>query len=428
MTPATSALGMWSSTYLLRQPMVSSLRCKRAGRAVAKLILLPEEIRLIKGVIAHTKLNDQQITAIFSHLDRNINHREIGYIRKPTPKYAHAPTAEAEEVHALLARYRRLQGLARRIGVNPSSDNDLRVEKAVELMKSAATVYNNSTIGFRTEIFIVNAVIAWTYALHAYFHKHAIKPIYMENGKPKLTTEGQARYWDLTECLKSAKCPLGKGEASNLRYLLLLRHEIEHRLARDIDASVQPKVQACAINLSDFCEKHFGKEYSLKYDLDFTIQFAKLSMMSENLLHASAEVPCVVQAVNKLVEGEMTPEDYNDPRYAFRVYVVPKTTNNPKKADQAVTYAAAGSAIEMAIKHVERPKYRAGELIGLVQNAGHPDFGTHRFVQLFKLHGLKDAKKGLAIELGKQWFWYPEAVTEFCRLLADGKAPAAPAA
>lgn len=395
---------------------------------MAKLILLPEEVRLIKGLIAHTKLNDQQITAIFSHLDRNINHREIGAIRKGVPKYAAAPVADSDEVNALLARYRRLQGLARRIGVNPSSDNDLRVEKAVELMKSAATIYNNSAIGFRTEIFIVNAIIAWTYVLHAYFHRHGVKPIYMENGNPKLTQEGQVRYWDLTECLRSAKCPLAKGEASNLRYLLLLRHEIEHRLARDIDASVQPKVQACAINFSDFCEKHFGEEYSLKYDLDFTIQFAKLSMMSKNLLHASTGVPSVVQAVNKLVESEMSSEDYNDPRYAFRVYVVPKTTNNPKKADQAVTYAAAGSDIEMAIKQVERPKFRAGELIELVQKAGHPDFGTHRFIQLFKAHSLKDPKKGLAVELGKQWFWYPEAVTEFCKLLADEKLATAPAA
>lgn len=395
---------------------------------MAKLVLLPEEIRLIKGLITHTKFNDQQITAIFSHLDRNINHREIGAIRKGVLKYAGAPTSTSEEVNALLARYRPLQSLARRIGVNPSSDNGLRIEKAIELMKSAATVYNNSTIGFRTEIFIVNAVIAWTYALHAYFHRHAIKPIYMEDGAPKLTPEGQVRHWDLAACLKSPKCPLAKGEINNLRYLLLLRHEIEHRLARNIDASVQPKVQACAINLSDFCEKYFGEEYSLKYDLNFTIQFAKLSMMSKNLLPTTAEVPSVVQAVNKLVESEMSPEEYDDPRYAFRVYVVPKTTNNAKKADQAVTYAAAGSAIEMAIKHVERPKYRAGELIGLIQKAGHPNFGTHRFVQLFKLHDLKAPKRGLAIELGKQWFWYPEAVNEFCKLLNDEKAPAVPAA
>lgn len=129
---------------------------------MAKLVLLREEIRLIKGLIKHTSFNDQQITAIFSHLDRNINHREIGSIRANKLKYQGQPVADAEEVNALLARYRRLQGLARRIGVNPSSDNDLRVEKAVELMKSAVTVYNNCTIGFRTEIFIVNALIAWT--------------------------------------------------------------------------------------------------------------------------------------------------------------------------------------------------------------------------------------------------------------------------
>jgi hypothetical protein len=375
-----------------------------------KLILLPEEIRLIKGLIKHTCFNDQQITAIFSHLDRNINHREIGSIRANNLKYQGQPTADADEINALLSRYRRLQGLARRIGVNPSSDNDLRVEKAVELMKSAVTVYNNCTIGFRTEIFIVNALIAWTYVLHAYFIKRLINPIYLENNALKLTADGEEKFWDLSECLKAKDLPLTLGETNNLKYLLLLRHVIEHRLARDIDDAVQAKVQACAINFSEFCAKHFGEEYNLKYELDFAIQFVKLTLKSPNLQNASSSIPSVIQTVNKLMEDSMSEADYNDLKYAFRVYVVPKTTNNPKKADQAVTFAPTGSEIEMAIKLVERPKHRAGEIVNMIKAAGYKEFVLQTFIEFWKAKDLKNPKKGFAIQLGGQWFWYPEVI------------------
>jgi hypothetical protein len=119
-------------------------------------------------------------------------------------------------------------------------------------------MYNNCTISFRTAIFIVNAIIAWTCALHAYFLKHMIRPIYVKDGSPVKTPEGEEKYWDLSECLQSKQSPLTAGEANNLKYLLLLRHEIEHRLARDIDETVQPKVHACTMNFSEFCEKEFG--------------------------------------------------------------------------------------------------------------------------------------------------------------------------
>lgn len=246
--------------------------------------------------------------------------------------------------------------------------------------------------------------------LHQYFLKRFIKPFYLDNGAPKLTPEGDKKFWDLSECLRAKDLPLTLGETNNLKYLLRLRHEIEHRLARDIDNAVQAKVQACAINFSEFCEKHFGEEYSLKYELDFAIQFVKLTMKSQNLQNASSSIPSAVQTVNKLMEDSMSEADYNDLKYAFRVYVVPKTTNNPKKADQAVTFVPKGSEIEIAIKLVERPKHRAGDIVKMVQAAGYNEFVRQTFIEFWKANDLKNPKKGLAIELGGQWFWYPEVI------------------
>lgn len=52
----------------------------------------------------------------------------------------------------------------------------------------------------------------------------------------------------------------------------------------------------------------------------------------------------------------MTRAEFNDPAYSFRVYVVPKMTNNAKKAVQAVIDSPVGSDVEVAIKRIERPE------------------------------------------------------------------------
>jgi len=84
---------------------------------MAKLVLSDREVALIKGLIAHNGFNDQQVVAIFSYLDRNINHREIGAIRKgQKPRYAAIQPVSAKEVEHLLYNYAKVAALADRLG------------------------------------------------------------------------------------------------------------------------------------------------------------------------------------------------------------------------------------------------------------------------------------------------------------------------
>ena len=108
----------------------------------------------------------------------------------------------------------------------------------------------------------------------------------------------------------------------------------------------------------------------------------------------------------------MNPAEFNDLEYAFRVHVVPNVSNNPKYADQAVTYSPVGSDVEVAIKKVERPKFRQKEMLRLLSDQGC-SLNAHEFQQIWKKHKLKNKGKGLAIELGNQWFWYEEALAKF---------------
>lgn len=61
---------------------------------------------------------------------------------------------------------------------------------------------------------------------------------------------------------------------------------------------------------------------------------APLTLQSPNALKGAVPVAKAVAAVNALIEGPMSQAEFDDPAYSFRVYVVPKVTNNAKKADQ----------------------------------------------------------------------------------------------
>ena len=135
---------------------------------MAKIVLTDREVGLIKGLIHHRSLNDQQVLAIFSFLDRNFNHREIGAIRKgKKARYVGIPASSVFEVDELLYQYSKLAALAERLGFYPTSHIEAQVRKAVEIVKTAVLVYNNNVLSTRTETFIVLSIIAWTYLLHA---------------------------------------------------------------------------------------------------------------------------------------------------------------------------------------------------------------------------------------------------------------------
>jgi hypothetical protein len=139
-----------------------------AEARMSKLVLSDREIGLIKGLIQHRSLNDQQVLAIFSFLDRNFNHREIGVVRKGAkPYYVSIATASVPEVDMLLYQYSKLVALAEQLGFYPTTYAQAQVRKAIEIFKTAVLVYNNNILSTRSETFIVLSIIAWTYLMHA---------------------------------------------------------------------------------------------------------------------------------------------------------------------------------------------------------------------------------------------------------------------
>jgi len=378
---------------------------------MAKVVLSDREVGLIKGLIQHKALNDQQVLAIFSFLDRNFNHREIGAIRKGTkPCYVAIAAATVGEVDALLYHYAKLAALAEHLGFYATTYTGAQVRKAVEIFKTAVLVYNNNTLSTRSETFIVLTIIAWTYVLHARLTEQGVTPAFKNADGSPVMIDGQEKLWELGYCIERPQSGLSVGEMANLRYLIAIRNAIEHRSAEDVNDALQAKIQANALNFLRFVKDNFGSKYDFSHDLAFAIQLQALTLQSPNALKGGVPVAKAVAAVNALIEGPMSQAEFDDPAYSFRVYVVPKVTNNAKKADQAVIYSPVGSNVEVAIKHVERPKYRMTEAIKKLLDDDGVAVTAYQFTQAWKLNDLKDPAKGFAVLLGGQWFWYQEGI------------------
>lgn len=116
--------------------------------------------------------------------------------------------------------------------------------------------FNSAGLTFRAELFIVTAIIAWTYLLHAWFRREGID--YRYAGQK--TKEGAEKFWELGQCLKQPKCPMKGGVARNLEFLIEIRHEIEHRSTNRIDDALGAKLQSCALNFNGLLKKEFGAQ------------------------------------------------------------------------------------------------------------------------------------------------------------------------
>jgi hypothetical protein len=368
------------------------------------------EIALIKAIVADGRWpNDQDILAYFTRPTRSINHRAIAEIRTGA-KHAVVKIATADELDGFIASWPE---------VDPETGLSLRGDelliKAREAMIAAVHTFNSAGLTFRAELFIVTAIIAWTYLLHAWFKREGIDFRHTKNQSGERvvvkTPNGAEKYWELSQCLKHAKCPVERGARDNLTFLLELRHEIEHRSTSRIDDAVSAKLQACCINFNDSIKSLFGAQYALERRLPIALQFVTFSPDQRALLKKAGTLPRHVETMMGEFEGQLTPEQQADPRFAFRVFMVHRTANRPSGADLAVELIPPGSEIaekfNYALKEVEKRKYLPSEIVTIMAAEGWGHFTMDSHTKLWKRLAAKDLAKAYgAVAVGKQWCWY----------------------
>jgi hypothetical protein len=313
------------------------------------------------------------------------------------------------------------------------------VKKAREAMLAAVQIFNNPHIDFKAELFIVTTIIAWTYLLHAYYRKKRIEYRQFKPGVKNRhflrTKFGAIRHLGLEECLNLKECPVDDLVKKNLQFLIGIRHEVEHQMTRRIDDQLSAKFQAAALNFNTTIKKLFGEKYSLDREQAFTIQFAGISEKTAKELLAEADLPQHIHSYIVQFENALTQEEFDDPRFSYRVAFVRKTTGSKTAADKVVEFFPAGSdvAIEankVFLKETEKKKYRPSTIVKQMKAEGYTRFGMQHHTDLWKDRDAKNPRYQFGTEVEGAWFWYESWIHEVRKHCQEHEAmykpPAAP--
>ncbi len=304
--------------------------------------------------------------------------------------------------------------------------------KSREAALAAVQIFNSPLITFKSEIFIVLMNIAWTYLLHAHYRKEGVEYRYFaKKAKRRVfdkTKSGAHKHWELERCLNDAKSPVDKDTTNNLRFLIGIRHEIEHQMTSRLDASLSAKFQACCLNYNEYVKKLFGDKHGIDKHLAFSLQFSSISREPAAALPLPGAMPSHIKAFVEGFEGILSEGEFNSPRYAYRVLFVAKTANRKGQADEVIEFVKADSALAAdvnkayaVIRETERPKHLPSGIVKLMKQEGYQRFTMHDHTTLWREADAKTAGKAFGVQVENAWYWYDtwlEFVRKHCEVNA----------
>lgn len=379
--------------------------------------LLKWEVALVKAMLEKNS-PPQDIHAYFTRPSRSINQTRILDIRDEK-KHRSVKPASKDELDLFILSWPNIDpesGLHRR--------GDILLTKAREAMIAAVHTFNGAGIYFRAELFIVTAMIAWTYLLHAYFKREGIDYRYKKDGEVVQTPNGEDRYWDLSKCLQHQRIPLENGMVNNLKFLIAIRHEIEHQMTEKIDDAISAKLQACCLNFNDTLIETFGREFSLEKHLSIALQFVTFDgAQRENLI--GADLPEHIRITMESFHETLTETEQKDPRFRYSVAFVQKSASKASNADLAIEFVKAGTpeadeVDRVLLKETEKTKYSATEIIRKITEAGHQNFNMHDHSLLARQLEARNKNKGFGVQLPNNWYWYEKWFEKIIEKIDEG--------
>ena len=307
------------------------------------------------------------------------------------------------------------------------------IQKSRESALAAIKVFNDPLIYFKSETFIVLMIIAWTYLMHAYYRLKKIDYRYYKiiSGRKRYdrTKYGAYKYWELERCLNDDKSPIDKDTTNNLRFLIGLRHEIEHQMTSALDGYLSGRYQACVLNYNYYLKKLFGEKYALDQYLTYSLQFVEVSKEQLPVSISEMGIPSRLKSYITAFDSSLSNKEYNDPKYSFRLVFTKKLANRLGQADKVVEFVDPNSAIAESIekeywvkKEVEKPKFRAKDVVIAVRSAGFPKFRIHPdHVNMWRSEDAKNPSKGYGVCIRGYWYWYENWVKKCIELCEQDK-------
>jgi len=304
------------------------------------------------------------------------------------------------------------------------------ISKSRESALAAIKVFNDPLISFKSESFIVLMIIAWTYMLHAYYRSKSVEYRYFKQGAKRKTFEktkkGAFKYWELERCLNEKRSPIDEDAANNLRFLIGLRHEIEHQMTKSLDSYLSGRYQACALNFNEYLKKLFGKQYGLDEHLTYSLQFVQIAQEQIQGGAPQAQIPENIRAYIAEFDGALNHDEYNNSKFSYRLLFKKKLVNKPGQADSVIEFIKPDSELAKTIdkeywvkKEVERPKCRATQVVEKVNKTGFKKFRVQpEHLNMWKDQDAKNPGKGFGVEVAGYWYWYESWVDrciELCK-------------
>ncbi len=216
------------------------------------------------------------------------------------------------------------------------------IDKACESALLAVETYNRPGARFRSGGFVVLMCIAWTALFHAIFFKRKIQPFYRkaENRRHFKRVDGDKKAWELTTCLEHFWEATNPPDRANLSFFVGLRNKIEHRSMPAIDISLFGECQALLFNFEDLIVKEFGSKYALNESLSLALQFSvnrsEQQAKAVKRLHQSLAKDVALYV--KAFRTSLSSTTLSDPRFSYKVFLIPKPANHLGSADVSVEF------------------------------------------------------------------------------------------
>ena len=303
--------------------------------------------------------------------------------------------------------------------------------KSQEAMLSAVQIFNNPNILFKSENFIILANISWMYLMHAYYREKKIEYRYFKQaGKRRnfdKTNKGAFKFWELERCLDEGNCPIDTVTKKNLKFLIGLRHEIEHQMTTRIDEYLSARFQACCINYNQHIKKLFGDNYGIDKHLSFSLQFSTINEDHALQLRSFSDLPANIASYINEFDDNISDSDFNDIRYSYRVLYVPKSVNHKGQADKVIEFLPANSLEAellnkefVLIKEREKAKYLPSKVVKIMKDKGFTKFSLTTHSDMWNRFDAKNPKNNYGVEVEKKWYWYDawiKKVEEECKIM-----------
>lgn len=288
-------------------------------------------------------------------------------------------------------------------------------------------VFNNPLVKFKSETFIVLMNIAWTYLLHAHYRRTGVEYRYFRwhgsRRRFERTDDGSFTYWDLRKCIAAMETPLDNETRRNLEFLIGLRDEITHHMSPVLDQFVSARYQACCLNYNRYLKELFGERYGIDQHLGYSLQLQSISR-DQLAAPTEADLPASVRSYIARFDSELTADELNSDRFAFRMLFVPKLVGKPGQADEVIEFLRPDSEMAQSInrdyltfKEVERPKHLPSQIVRMMQDEGHSHFTMHAHTELWQAKDAKSPAKGWGVAVAGYWYWYStwiEVVRQHC--------------